>query len=63
MVTTEIVVALLELALLGAFLRLMLVTPVAKERPTSCGSLLRESPRPDRYRSRGLRLLRQPRDR
>ena len=61
MLTTEIVVVLLGLALLGIFVRAVLFTPVEEERPMSYGSLVRKSPRPDRYRSRGLRLLRQPR--
>jgi len=59
MLTTEIVVVLLGLALIGAFVRLVLFTPEEEERPTSYGSLLRESPRPDRYCSRGLRFLHQ----
>jgi hypothetical protein len=60
-VTTEIVVVLLGLAFLGKFVRLVLFTPVEEERPASYRSALHETPLPERYRFRGLRLLRQPR--
>ena len=62
MLTPEIVVVVLGLALLGAFVWLVLFTPV-EERAAAYRSFLCEAPSPERYRMRGLRLLRQPRHR
>ena len=63
MLTPETVVMLLGLALLGAFVGLVLFTPVEEERPVSYGSSLRVTCRAERSRFRGLHLLRQPRHR
>ena len=61
MLTPEIAVVLLGLALVGAFVRLVLFTPVEEERPVPYRSSLRGACPAERYRFRGPRLLRRPR--